>query len=714
MNRRNCSMYAMAAVVSMVLLAGTARAATNWCNALNPTYWGVTSGWSTVSTAATPNPVVIPGASDTAVFNRDAQNGAVSDIVMAGDRSISGMVFRSTGTTAIKANSSGTSPWNLTLGAGGITITPGTATVKDYNVSAGQLSITLGANQTWMNKSANSVLLQGTPVLGGGNSLTLVRTGVQIGNTSSTFLSATNAVFTNIPSITLADGATLTVVNSVAQGCNAIIDRIADATDIVSYGGTLSYAYVTTNIFTETVHSLRLVKGTFIHSQTATTANTYTNIFTYAGGLNRSGSTATVVFDGRTATDLGNVAEVDRVLLAGQANSAMLGPWAVVLNTGFAAYSTTQYLGSAQGVYGNTGSALATNTSDANGIYRPNATPLLTATADLTVGALACSYNNPVLLALAGHKLTIASGGLTFDMNQIHSISNGTVTAGTGSDTNLFVFTTAYGTNNQKVIDAVIANNVAGKVGLVKSGPYVLTLKQANTYTGNTTINDGTLYLATAGAIASSPTIELLYGNFTNQYAGQPPSGARLNVSDQSSTWTLGSAQTLKGNGAVIGNVIVSGTVAPGADTGMLTVTGNVTFANNSTLQVNVQNGFNAGDKWGAADTWNAGYGRLKVCNTVDLGANAKLDVQLLSGASLAIGDKLFLIDNDGTDPVSGKFKTVSGTVLNGGDVFTTGGKSYQISYTGDLASNSTSGGNDVVVQVVATPASGGTLISIR
>jgi len=708
MNYKNWMLLAIA-VQAVALLAGTARAATNWCNGGNPCYWALTSSWSTVATASTPNPAVIPGALDTVVFNRDAYNTAF-DLEFTNNQSIFGMVFRSTGYVDFRSYSPGTLPWNLTLGAGGITITPGTAVVRDY--SAGQFSITLGADQTWMNKSANTMALYGTPVLGGGNRPTLVRNGAQIGSISSSFAAATNAVWTNMPSITLAEGAALTVANSAAQGCNAIIDRIADATDIVSYGGTLSYAYVATNVFTETVNALRLVKGTFTHSQIAAAATTYTNVFTYAGGLNRSGPTATLLFLG--GSDLGKTTEGNRVLFAGQASTTMLGAWAIVPAYGFAAYSTTQYLGYADGVYGNSGATLAANTSDANGIYHPGAV-LLTATTDLIVMALACQYNNTNLLALAGHTLTITSGGLTFDsLNYAHTISNGTVTAGTGSDTNLYVFTAVSATNNIKVIDAVIANNGSGKVGLVKSGAYVLTLKKANTYSGNTTINDGTLYLSTNGAIASSPTIELLYGNVTNQYyAGQPASGARLDVSDQGSTWALGASQTLKGNGAVIGNVNVSGTMAPGASTGMLTVTGNVTFANNATLQINVQNGINAGDTWGAADTWNAGYGRLKVCGAVDLGANAILDMQRLTGASLALGDKLFLIDNDGADAVAGKFKTVSGIVLNGGDVFTTGGKSYQISYTGDLASNSTSGGNDVVVQVVETPPPGGLIVLV-
>ena len=693
-------------------IAGTYQAPSNtpvaanwyWCvGAPAAIGWDTTSSWSVVSTAATPHPAAVPGVSDTAVFHIDGTNTTGFTLGMNTNQSISRMIFRSTGGVIMKANTGATLPQILTSGAGGMTIIPGAGAVKD---SAGDsLAVALSANQTWMNKSANIVWLQGTPVNGGSNSLTLVRGGVQIGSTSSSFLTATNAAWTNMPGITLAEGARLTIQNSAAQGFTNTIDRIADPTDIISYGGTLYYPYVTTNVFTEKVHALQLTKGAFTHQQDGN-GTVGTNIFTYAAGLNHTGATATLVIQGGSYFGLTNL--VNRMLLSpGQADAAMLGPWAIVqaLAGGFAAYDTTQYLGYAHGVYGNAGASLTATTRDANGVYHPGAV-LLTATTDLIVRALAYDYNNTSLLALAGHTLTITRGGLTFDsLNYAHTISNGTVTAGTGSDTNLYVFTAFSATNNIKVIDAVLANNGAGKVGLVKSGPYVLTLKQANTYTGNTTINDGTLYLSTAGSIAGSPIIELLYGNFTNQYyTGQPANGARLDVSDQVSAWTLGSAQTLMGNGVVIGNVKVSGTMAPGASTGMLTVTGNISFANNATLQVNVQNGSNAGDAWGAADTWNAGYGRLKVCGTVDLGTNARLDIELLPGASLNIGEKLFVIDSDGTDAVTGRFTTVAGAVLNEGDVFTTGGKSYKIYYAGDLASQATSNGNDVVVQVVVTP----------
>ena len=395
----------------------------------------------------------------------------------------------------------------------------------------------------------------------------------------------------------------------------------------------------------------------------------------------------------------------------------MLG-WAIVLDTTSAGYDPTMNSGYPNGVYGNNGpKGLAAATSDATQPYYFNVASL-GASADITVGALGTLTANPGLLTLNGHKLTITSGGLNFGTaSAVHTISGGTVTAGTGSDANLYVFVAVTAVNDVKVIDAVIADNGIGKVGLVVSGGNVLTLKQANTYTGATTINDGTLYLSTSGSIAYSPNIELLYGNITG--------GARLDVSKQTSPWTLGASQTLMGNGAVIGNMNVSGTVAPGANTnlasvagiGMLTVTGTVAFANNATLRVNVQNAINAGDQWGDANTWGAGYGRLKVFGNVNLGTNAILDVESVGTPILNNGNNLFIIDCGSNNAVTGQFKTPAGRVLNEGDVFTAAGTNFQIRYTANVATLTTNGGYSVVLQVTskaATTASPGTVIMFK
>jgi autotransporter-associated beta strand protein len=99
----------------------------------------------------------------------------------------------------------------------------------------------------------------------------------------------------------------------------------------------------------------------------------------------------------------------------------------------------------------------------------------------------------------------------------------------------------------------VIQDSLSGgtrKVGLSLLGGS-LTLTNINTFSGNTTVSAGTLYLLGAGSIANSSTINI--GN-----------GATLDVSGRTdAALTVGVSQTLKGNGAfnVAGNLTNNGTI---------------------------------------------------------------------------------------------------------------------------------------------------------
>lgn len=101
--------------------------------------------------------------------------------------------------------------------------------------------------------------------------------------------------------------------------------------------------------------------------------------------------------------------------------------------------------------------------------------------------------------------------------------------------------------------------------GLTKQGAGTLTLTGANTYSGDTNIQAGTLGLSGSGSIANSPTINV-------------ESGATLNVSGVTGTFTLLNGQTLRtnSNATVVGNVLASS----GSK-----VQGTANFENNVTAQ---------------------------------------------------------------------------------------------------------------------------------
>jgi autotransporter-associated beta strand protein len=97
---------------------------------------------------------------------------------------------------------------------------------------------------------------------------------------------------------------------------------------------------------------------------------------------------------------------------------------------------------------------------------------------------------------------------------------------------------------------------------LTKNGAGTLTLSGVNTYTGTTTVNTGTLILNGGGSIASTPNISIGGGATLSAVSGL----------------TLGAAQTLTGNGTVLGNLTVNGTLAPGGGIGVLTCNNNVSL----------------------------------------------------------------------------------------------------------------------------------------
>jgi fibronectin-binding autotransporter adhesin len=209
-------------------------------------------------------------------------------------------------------------------------------------------------------------------------------------------------------------------------------------------------------------------------------------------------------------------------------------------------------------------------------------------------------------------------------------------------------------------------SSIVGNGSLIKAGSGKMTLAGNNTFTGNTTINDGTLALASSSNnnIASSPIITL-------------GSGTILEVAGLSGTeLQLASGQTLRGTGTVTGGTVkaLSGsTIDPaGSSTGILN-TQSVFFASGSTFNVHVNGTTLAGTD----------YDQLNVTGAVNLG-NATLNA---AGIVSSEGVPIVLINNDGNDTVIGTFNGLAekaNVIING--------KRFVISYQGG------SNNNDVVL----------------
>ena len=137
---------------------------------------------------------------------------------------------------------------------------------------------------------------------------------------------------------------------------------------------------------------------------------------------------------------------------------------------------------------------------------------------------------------------------------------------------------------------------------------------------------------------------------------------------------------SLNGSGIVAGKLTNNATVSPGNSPGIITVDGNYEQGSTGTLNIEL-GGTTAGTQ----------YDQLDVNGTVTLAGS--LNRSLINGFNPAVGNTFTIIDNDGTDAVSGTF---SGLIQ--GATFTLGYATVQISYAGG------SDNNDVVLTVTASP----------
>jgi autotransporter-associated beta strand protein len=191
--------------------------------------------------------------------------------------------------------------------------------------------------------------------------------------------------------------------------------------------------------------------------------------------------------------------------------------------------------------------------------------------------------------------------------------------------------------------------------GLTKNGEGVLALEGEGTYAGPTTVNAGTLLIN--GSLASAVTVN---------------------------GGVFGGTGTIT-NSVSIGN---SGTLAPGNSAGTISV-GDLTLTGTaSTIAMEIT---------GAGD---GQYDQINVTGAFDLGGNGKIELTLDGYVPLE-SDIFFLVLNDGIDPIVGTLYNIAE-----GETFTAGGYTWMVSYTGDSAGGTFTGGNDLALQIVPEPSS--------
>ncbi len=217
------------------------------------------------------------------------------------------------------------------------------------------------------------------------------------------------------------------------------------------------------------------------------------------------------------------------------------------------------------------------------------------------------------------------------------------------------------GSNNSS---GTFAGIITGSSNVKKVGTGTWLLSGANTYTGSTTVSEGTLNIT--GSVGSG-TITVQNSGMLNLLgtAGGSAiiSSGRTAVISGTLQGNISNLGTLKGNGTINGTVSLgtNSSTEPGNNsTGTLTIGGSVNMQSTAALQMQVSSGTNSADK-------------LKITGT--LAANGILNVTPLSGTP-GIGREYQLFE---AGSITGTFSAVNlpelaaGSEWNISELYTTG-----------------------------------------
>ncbi len=449
-------------------------------------------------------------------------------------------------------SSLGTSTLTLTGGANALTysqpyssLNPGTATFSNLNVDmngAATFNIADGAGDPDVNFNYSAQLQNGA--------LTKTNNGVLQLQGVNTYTGATNiyggqlrlsgaiASIATSGSIVIGSGASLRLDNNISNNdIRNSSTRLGTGAGIASYGGNLQFNNTTSvnSVYAQTTGSVALNAGQFdiiLNNDQTNAGNSQTLTLS---GLTRTGAsnTSVVTFSSQSAATnwtnarTGLNATTNMIKVTGVTATPageIIGPWATV---GFSNGQQTDYAvydGSANIVAANISSSDQSTWSDATKAYTTGTTPggggsgNATLTGTRTMMALRDVGSNDTL-DLSAYNLE--TNGLLNHSNGNWSInsSGGVIRQNTTSASNLYVTTSDLG---GIYINAPIANNT-GALTLVKSGYQNLYLRGANTYTGGTVLNAGTLFINAASAASfGTGTITFAGGTFDNENVQLP------------------------------------------------------------------------------------------------------------------------------------------------------------------------------------------------
>jgi len=200
----------------------------------------------------------------------------------------------------------------------------------------------------------------------------------------------------------------------------------------------------------------------------------------------------------------------------------------------------------------------------------------------------AYSYTNVIS---GSGRLTNSSGTTTLTANNTYSggttINGGTLQVGNGGTSG--TLGSGNVTNNSLLVfnrsdAATVSNTISGSGAVTQAGTGTTTLSGANTYTGLTKVNAGTLALGAGGSFSTNSSAEIAGGATLNLAANnQSLKDVKANGTIAGSG-TMTVTGTLSGSGTVNADTVVTGTHSPGNSPGIQSFGSSLSYKNASTV----------------------------------------------------------------------------------------------------------------------------------
>ncbi len=500
------------------------------------------------------------------------------NLILSGNNTFSGGLVIKQGT--VVANVSNNGATSGAAGPSGNATTLGSVTGGSASLLANSFTVSnainLGANAVGTltignNGSATAAIFSGAIGLNGDN-LTIASTG-----TGSTTVSGG---ITGTGNLTIANGGTTAATN---------ISNTINNNGTITNSGTSSG----TTTINATIGSLvtGITQNSTTSGLTLSGNNTgYTGITTIKAGTltltnNSSGGTGTITLGDSSGNSsatlkLASLGTYANNIIVAAGSSGILSITNVTPND--VTISGTVALNNNLSWNGTTGTKTLTFTNLVTGDSTARTFTLVGGLATLSggvsvgTGGLTFANNGASTFTVgAGNITSTTTGNLTFNAN-----GTGAFTVSAASINHSGSITNSGAGNGTTTISGAIGGNVTA---VIQNSPTSkLSLSNANTYAGATTISAGTLILASAGTIANSSGVNL----------GTSGSQGTLDLTAKASGFALGSNQTLSGYGNVTmaagKTLTVNGGLAPGNSAGVIGVSGNLTLGSTATTTMDL------------------------------------------------------------------------------------------------------------------------------